>query len=89
MWCRLRLRRIEALRAMSNGPATAASQTDAPEGEPPGTGAMSIGSVSSILPANKKRKRNVSVEVDKAGENDSSDEDEGDDALLDWRAKTF
>lgn len=49
---------------------------------------MSIGSVSSVVPANKKRKRNVSVEVDKADENDSSDDD-GDDAMLDWRAKTF
>lgn len=77
---------------MSTGPATAASQTDAPEGEPPGAAAMSIGSVSSIVPANnRKRRRNVSVEVDKAGVNESSDDDDngGDDALLDWRAKTF
>lgn len=77
---------------MSTGPATAASQTDAQEGDPPGAGgAMSIGSVSSVVLANnRKRRRNVSVEVDKAGEHDSSDdEDDGDDALLDWRAKTF
>lgn len=50
---------------------------------------MSIGSVSSVVPANKKRKRNVSVEVDKANENDSSDDDDGDEGMLDWRAKTF
>lgn len=75
---------------MSTGPSTAASQKSPQDGDAPGAGAMSIGSVSSVVPANKKRKRNVSVEVDKAGENDSSDDDDdGDDAMLDWRAKTF
>ncbi|KAL3139388.1 hypothetical protein ABBQ38_003722 [Trebouxia sp. C0009 RCD-2024] len=88
----LRLRRIEELRAMSTGPSTAASQTSPSDADMPGAGAMSIGSVSSMVPANKKRKRNVSVEVDKADASDSSDDDDaenGDDALLDWRAKTF
>ena len=74
---------------MSTGPSTAASQTSPPDIDMPGAAAISIGSVSSVVPANKKRKRNVSVEVNKADENDSSDDDDGDDAMLDWRAKTF
>ena len=77
---------------MSTGPSTAASQTSPSDADMPGAGALSIGSVSSMVPANKKRKRNVSVEVDKADVSDSSDNDDdanGDDALLDWRAKTF
>ena len=76
---------------MSTGPSTAASQTGPQDGDTPGAGALSIGSVSSVVSANKKRKRNVSVEVDKADANKSSDDDDddGDDAMLDWRAKTF
>lgn len=85
----LRLRRIEQLRAMSTGPSTAASQTSSPDTDMPGAGALSIGSVSSMVPAGKKRKRNMSVEVDKADGGNSSDDDNDDDAMLDWRAKTF
>ncbi|KAA6421934.1 MAG: hypothetical protein FRX49_08253 [Trebouxia sp. A1-2] len=85
----LRLRRIEQLRAMSTGPSTAASQTSSPDTDTPGAGALSIGSVSSMVPAGKKRKRNMSVEVDKADGDDSSDDDNDDDAMLDWRAKTY
>ena len=73
---------------MSTGPSTAASQTSSPDVDTPGTAAISMGSVSSVVPASKKQKRNVSVEVDKLDVNDSSDDD-GDDAMLDWRAKTF
>ena len=73
---------------MSTGPSTAASQTSSPDGDTPGAAAISIGSVSSVVPASKKRKRNASVEVDKLDDDDSSDDD-GDDVMLDWRAKTF
>ncbi|DBB11542.1 TPA: hypothetical protein ACH3X3_006941 [Trebouxia sp. C0006] len=86
----LRLRRIEQLRAMSTGPSTAASQTSSPDTDTPGAGALSIGSVSSMVPAGKKRKRNMSVEVDKAdGDNSSDDDNDDDDTMLDWRAKTY
>lgn len=74
---------------MSTGPSTAASQTSPPDVETPGAGALSIGSVSSMAPAGMKRKRNMSVEVDKADGDDSSADDDDDDAMLDWRAKTF
>ena len=73
---------------MSTGPSTAASQTSSPDADAGGAAAISIGSVSSVVPAGKKRKRNVSVEVDKLGDNASSDDD-SDDGMLDWRAKTF
>ena len=81
------MRRIEQLRALSTGPLTAASHTSSPDTDIPAAGALSIGSVSSVVAAGKKRKRNMSVEVDKADGDDSSDEDG--DAMLDWRAKTF
>lgn len=85
----LRLKRIEQLRAMSAGPSTAASQTSSPENDTLGAGNLSIGSVSSVVPA-RKRKRNMSVEVDKADAADSSDDDNDDaDGMLDWRAKAI
>ena len=88
--CSLRLRRIEQLRTMSAGPSTAASQTSSPDPDALGAGTLSIGSVSSVFPASKKRKRNMSVEVDKADGADSSDDDNGDaDGMLDWRAKAI
>lgn len=81
-----RLRRIEALRAMSStGPSSAASQTGSPDPETIGAGTLSIGSTNSVAAASKKRKRNVSVEVNKSDE----DSDDDADAMLDWRAKTF
>ena len=73
---------------MSTGPSTAGSKTNSRDTDAPGAGAISVGSVSSVVPPNKKRKRNVSVEVDKLDDNDSSDGDD-EDAMLDWRAKTF
>ena len=86
MCCRQRLKRIDALRAMSStGPSSAASQTGSPDPEALGAGTLSIGSTNSVAAATKKRKRNASVEVNKS--DDESDEDE--DAMLDWRAKTF
>lgn len=87
LYChRQRLRRIEALRAMSStGPSSAASQTGSPDPETIGAGTLSIGSTNSVAAASKKRKRNVSVEVNKSDE----DSDDDADAMLDWRAKTF
>ena len=74
---------------MSAGPSTAASQTSSPDNDTLGAGNLSIGSVSSVVPA-RKRKRNMSVEVDKADAADSSDDDNDDaDGMLDWRAKAI
>lgn len=86
-WCRQRLKRIDALRAMSaTGPSSAASQTGSPDSEALGAGTLSIGSTNSVAAVGKKRKRNVSVEVNKSDDEESDDEG---DAVLDWRAKTF